>query len=803
MTPLPRGDAAGIDSPQTNDRREVFAWMLYAWAFHGFVTTVATVLLGPYLTSLAQASVGDNGPVFGPGLLRAVTAKAFFFHCLSLSVFLQVLLLPFLGAIADYTSLKKRLLALFSAVGAGTTCLLFFVGAGLDFRWGGALFVLANLSFGASVVLYNAFLPEITTEGQRDRVSSRGYALGYLGGGLLLAANLAFMHYAPALGLPGGLALRLSLLSAGLWWAAFSLPVLRRLRSRRPPRPRPPGQSLLALGLTELATTFRLLRGRPHTRRYLIAYLLFNDGIQTVIGVAAVFLAQELFVANGRPTDQSFLLGVMLMVQFVGFLGALVFERLAAWTRGKTALVASLVVWSGVVVYGYRFLRTPAEAVWMSANIALVLGGSQALSRSLFSCMVPPGREASFFAIYEISSSGTSWIGPFVFALVVAATNSYRQALLSLIVLFVVGTVLLVFTDVERALGEARGSSVEGPSPRARLAAARPSGWLRRLLDAGIVRLARLVLHVFFREVEVTGLERIPRGAPVVFVANHNNSVVDSVLLLALPGSCPRILAKSTLFSHPVMGPLLALVGGLPVYRSQDPGVNVSRNFQTFARCREVLAGGGQIVVFPEGESHNEKRRLPIKSGAARIVLEAEAMRGPLGVRIVPVGLNYEAKDRFRSKVWVCVGPAIDPAAEIVRHEEEPRAAVRALTERVALGLDSLTPGLERRQPNPEMRKGRALLAAPVFLLGCALNWIPYRIPGWLSDVLSTTADEPATYKLLAGLLAFPLTWAAETAIAAGLAGPAWGLAMSVIAPASGYAALRLREGWSVTSAHP
>ena len=234
----------------------------------------------------------------------AVTAKGYFFYCLSLSVFLQVLLLPLLGAIADYTSLKKRLLTLFSLLGAGATCLLFFVGPGLDFRWGGALFVLANLSFGASVVLHNAFLPEITTADQRDRVSSRAYALGYLAGGLLLAGNLVFMRLAPTLGLRGDLALRLSLLSAGLWWAAFSLPAFRGLRSRRPGRPSPPGRSLVGLAVAELAATLRLLRGRPHTRRFLIAYLVFNDGIQTVIGVAAVFLAQELFVAKGQPATR-------------------------------------------------------------------------------------------------------------------------------------------------------------------------------------------------------------------------------------------------------------------------------------------------------------------------------------------------------------------------------------------------------------------------------------------------------------------------------------------------------------------
>ena len=333
-----------------------------------------------------------------------------------------------------------------------------------------------------------------------------------------------------------------------------------------------------------------------------------------------------------------------------------------------------------------------------------------------------------------------------------------------------------------------------------------PAHGLRRVLDAGLVRLARLVLHVFFREVVMTGVERIPRGSPVVFVANHNNSVVDSILLLALPSPCPRLLAKSTLFSHPVMGPLLALSGALPVYRGRDRGAKVSRNFETFARCGTVLAAGGRVALFPEGESHNRSSQLPLRSGAARIVLDAEGRRGPLGVRVVPVGLRYEAKDRFRSAVWVSVGAAIDPAAEIARYENEPRAAVRALTERVAQGLASARaavatpPGAAQREalPRDGRRLGLIIVAMPVFLVGCVLNWIPYRIPGWLSDHLSTTADEPATYKVLAGLLAFPLTWAAETAFVAGWAGPTWGLVMVLLAPASGYAALRFREDWTL-----
>lgn len=323
---------------------------------------------------------------------------------------------------------------------------------------------------------------------------------------------------------------------------------------------------------------------------------------------------------------------------------------------------------------------------------------------------------------------------------------------------------------------------------------------LRRGLDGVVTCMARLVLHVFFREVELLGSERLPRGVPLVIASNHANSVVDGVLLLALPGVRPRLLAKSTLWSHPFMRPLLVLAGALPVYRRQDPGVDMTGNLATFARCHEALAGGVNIALFPEGTSHNEPHALPLKTGAARIVLEAEAERGPLGVRIVPVGLSYEAKGRFRSKVRVSVGHAIDPAAEVARYGTQPGVAIRALTARIAEGLGEVirVEGWpeERRSAIPSSAWGvvRILLGIPVFLAAVVLNWIPYRVPGWVSDRLSTTPDEPATYKLLAGLLAFPLVWSAEVALAAHAAGALWGLAVAVAAPTSGYAALRLRS---------
>ena len=448
--------ASTPEAPLVNDRREIFGWMMYDWANSAFSTTVAGALLSPYITTLAQANVGENGVVLSLGPLGALTAKSFFPICIAVSVLLQVFLLPILGAIADYSHLKKRLMALFCYIGAIATCLLFFVTGNL-YLLGGLLFIVANLSFGASIVLYNAFLPDICTEDQSDKVSSRRFALGYMGGGLLLAMNFGLLLAGSKLGISPGLAVRLSLLSAGLWWGGFALITFARLKTRAPARSLPPDKAYYTIGFSELRGTFRELARLPHTLKFLIGYLLYNDGIQTVLAMASVFLSQELFTPEQRlaGADQTFVLEIFLMVQFVAFLGALFFERIAAAVGTKNAILISLVLWSGVVIYAYGFLQTTFQAFLMGAVIAIVLGGSQALSRSLFSRMIPAGREASFFGLYEISERGTSWIGQLIFGIVVGVTGSYREAILSLIVLFILGTVILALTNTDRAIHEA------------------------------------------------------------------------------------------------------------------------------------------------------------------------------------------------------------------------------------------------------------------------------------------------------------------------------------------------------------
>ncbi|MGI8995197.1 MAG: MFS transporter [Pyrinomonadaceae bacterium] len=453
-SPLPAENSGGRVVVPKNDRREIFGWLMYDWANSGFYTTVVGVLLGPYLTSLAQAHVGENGTVLSLGPLGAVTAKSFYFYCVAIAVFMQVFFLPVLGAIADYSNLKKRLMVVFCYLGVAATCLMFFV-TGRLYLLGGLLFIVANLSFGAAIVFYNSFLPEITTEDQRDKISSRGFALGYLGGGILLALNMALIQFAPRFGISTGLAVRLSLLSAGLWWGGFALITFQRLRARAAGRQLPPGANYLTIGFSEIKSTFRVLRKLRETLKYLIGYLFYNDGIQTVISASSIFIAQELFVSRGQEASQSFLIGIFLLVQFVAIFGALLFERVASWLGTKQAIMISLGIWAVIVIYAYGFLQTQTQAWMMAACIAIVLGGSQALSRSLFSRMIPQGREASFFGIYEISERGTSWMGPVLFGIVVGATNSYRQAILSLIVFFVVGLIILSLTDTDKAIHDA------------------------------------------------------------------------------------------------------------------------------------------------------------------------------------------------------------------------------------------------------------------------------------------------------------------------------------------------------------
>jgi len=370
---------------------------------------------------------------------------------------MQVLFLPILGAIADYSHMRKQMMRLFATIGAVSTILMFFLTGGLWWL-GGVLFIIANLAFGAAIVFYNAYLPDIASEEERDRVSSYGWAMGYLGGGLLLALNLAFYIFSDALGVPGDLAVRINLASAGLWWLGFSFITWARLRTRHASRSLPAGDTYASIGFKQLRKTLSEVNHFPETLKFLLAYFLYNDGIQTVIAISATFAAAPL-LQGGLELEQQTLTAVILMIQFVAFGGALLWGRLAKWIGAKQSIIVSLVIWSGVVIYAYGGLQGESVVLQffiLGMFIALVMGGSQAISRSLFAQMIPNGKEAEFYSFYEISERGTSWIGPLIFGLANQLFGSLRYGILSLIFFFIAGLIILPFVKVDKAIADVK-----------------------------------------------------------------------------------------------------------------------------------------------------------------------------------------------------------------------------------------------------------------------------------------------------------------------------------------------------------
>lgn len=446
-------------SPKPTITREQRAWFFYDWANSGYWTTTATVLFSPYLTSVAeQAACGYAGTSDRPcrenvdvlGFL-SLSAGSLVFYVITLTTLLSAVLLPVVGAMADRAASKRRLLAGIGWVGSAFAASMFLV-TGANWQLGALLLVGANLCFASSIVVYDAILVDIAGPDDRDRISSRGWALGYLGGAILLAVNLAVVTMHDALGLTTQEAVRVSMLMAALWWAGFTIIPFRGLKDR-PPRAvvDPEAGAVTVRGsFTQLWTTLKGLRAYPQTMLFLAAYLFFNDGIQTVISASSVYGEKEL------GFDTNVLMATILLVQFVAFGGALLFGKVAARIGARRTILGGLAVWIVIVCVGYVL---PAEQIvpflLMAAGIGLVMGGTQALSRSFFSQLIPPGREAEYFSLYQACERGTSWFGTLVFAVVHQMTDSYRPAILALIAFFVIGGALLLKVDPRRGVREA------------------------------------------------------------------------------------------------------------------------------------------------------------------------------------------------------------------------------------------------------------------------------------------------------------------------------------------------------------
>jgi UMF1 family MFS transporter len=422
-------------------KKERIGWYFYDWANSAFYTTVVTVFLGPYLTTIANAAADVSGFIYPLGI--PVRAGSFFPYVVSFSVLLQVIFLPIFGAIADYSNRKKTLLGIFAYIGAFATMFMYFL-EGNGYLFGGLLFIIANLSFGISIVMYNSFLNEIAAPEKRDAVSSVGWGIGYLGGGILLALNLVLYSQTDSLGIDAGFAVRISLCSAGAWWALFTIFPMISLKVRQPIRILPAGKSYLSFGFSQFISTLKEARKYPNTILFLLAFLFYNDGVQTIIVVSSQFGQEELGLSISTLTT------VILMVQFVAFFGAMLFNFVAKITDARRAILYSIVIWTAVLFYAYFFLRTETDFYILAAFIGLVLGGTQALSRSLYSKLIPEGKEAEYFSVYEISEKGTSWIGPLVFGLALQLTDSYRIAIFSLVIFFVFGFILLLKVNVKK-----------------------------------------------------------------------------------------------------------------------------------------------------------------------------------------------------------------------------------------------------------------------------------------------------------------------------------------------------------------
>lgn len=439
--------APPVDSPDYEaNRRYQRPWYWYDWANSAFVTTIGTVLFGPYLTSIAKAAAcpGQDtdlecatslhvlGIPIAPGSLAPYTT--------TFATILSAIVLIFVGAIADRMERPAKFLGACAWTGAAAAAGLFFV-TGTRWQLGVILMILASIALGSSLVVYDSILNQIAHPDERDKVSSRGWALGYLGGGLLLAVNLGIVTFHDSLGMSTGTAVRVSMLSAALWWALWAIIPVRglwTLRAVEAPAAAP-GEGAVGGSIAQLRSTFGDLRAHhPQTLLFLIAYLFYNDGIQTVIAASSLYGAEEL------KFEQSQLIALILLVQFVAFGGALIFGRVAGRIGASRTVLGSLVLWTLIVAAAF-FVPQRAFIPFLTLGVAigLVLGGSQALSRSLYSQLVPHNREAKYFSLYQAMERGTSWFGTLLFGLVYQLTHAYRLAILALIVFFVVGGLLL------------------------------------------------------------------------------------------------------------------------------------------------------------------------------------------------------------------------------------------------------------------------------------------------------------------------------------------------------------------------
>ena len=427
-------------------RKELRAWAMYDWAVSSLQAVVLTAVFPIFFVRVAAAGLPESR-----GTQALATAN-------TIAAIIIALVSPVLGAISDYAAAKKRMLAGSMLVGAAATAGMFFIKRG-DLTLASTLFIIAIMGATASVVFYESLLPHIAKSNEIDRVSSAGYAMGYIGGGLLLALNLAWIQQPALFGLPAGeglseqaasLPARLAFVSVAVWWVVFSIPLFRHVRepARTLEADEPGRGSVIATSFSRLGETVKQLIGFKQAFLMLLAFLIYNDGIQTIIKMATAY-GTEIGIG------QSSLIAAVLMVQFVGVPFAFVFGALAARIGAKRSVFIGLLAYTIISIIGY-FMTTATHFFMLAALVGMVQGGTQALSRSLFATMIPAHKSGEFFGFYSVFEKFSNIFGPLLFTVTIALTGSSRNAILSVIAFFAVGAAVLAFVDVEKGQKAAR-----------------------------------------------------------------------------------------------------------------------------------------------------------------------------------------------------------------------------------------------------------------------------------------------------------------------------------------------------------
>lgn len=411
------------------------SWMLYDFGNSAFATTIMAAVLPVFYYDVAAVGVDEN------------LATSYWGYSQSIAVLVVAVLAPILGAISDFSAAKKKFLRFFAFMGIIASVLLAFVGEG-DYILASALFIVGSIGYSGANIFYDGFLPEVADEEEIDKVSSSGFAFGYIGGGVLLAINIMMILQPAWFGLPNATAAsQVSFVTVGIWWFIFSIPLLKNIKEEKKVHQKR-NKSYLVIGFSRVGSTFKELKHYKHLLLFLLAFWLYNDGISTIIRMATVY---------GRDIgiDGNSLIVALLITQFVGIPFTFLFGWIASKITAKRALYITLYVYLGIVIFGY-FMTTAVHFYILAICVGMVQGGAQSLSRSIYGRMVPEHKHAEFFGFYGISSKFAAIFGPFLFAFVGQITGSSRLGIVSLIVFFIAGIIILRFVDVNKGMEEAK-----------------------------------------------------------------------------------------------------------------------------------------------------------------------------------------------------------------------------------------------------------------------------------------------------------------------------------------------------------